>query len=85
MKECPKCSSLDIEEGVIDAGFGAEKGVINFHSLRDRGTLIKIAPVSMRMKSFICLDCGYSESYVTKEDIEKLKNNFEYYKQKGKM
>ena len=64
MKKCPKCGSLNIDEGVRTGHLGT---VIAYESNRSKGLL----PKFKKSSTFVCLDCGYLESYIA--DLDKLK------------
>ncbi|MBQ9510879.1 MAG: hypothetical protein IJR55_04230 [Clostridia bacterium] len=65
-KTCPKCESCDI---VIVDGYAGAYGVGN--NIMTGVTIFSAVPVDR----FICCKCGYSEEWVRKEDIEKLKKS----------
>ena len=62
MELCPKCSSTQIEKGwILSAGkiaFQADNMSYPF--------------TGGNVRSYICLECGYLESYVEKEYLDKV-------------
>ncbi|MCK5127252.1 MAG: hypothetical protein KAR42_13440 [candidate division Zixibacteria bacterium] len=65
MTECPKCASAQIEQGWI-----LSAGKIAF---RSDGLSYPFEGGNVR--TYVCLDCGYTESYVVKEYLEKMNSN----------
>lgn len=67
-KVCPKCGSVDIflvpgSAGAYGTGNNIQVGWSNFSAvLVDR---------------FVCGNCGYSEEWIDKEDLQKLKKKYE--------
>ena len=66
MKECPKCGSNQIDKGEI-VRTGAPKGSIGYWSHIKRGIL----PKGGAIESYVCLNCGYLETYFV--NLEKLR------------
>lgn len=65
-KVCPKCHSMDIVR--IDGHAGAYGSGNNIML----GATIFSA---VRVNRYICCECGYSEEWIDKEDIEAVKNS----------
>ena len=65
---CPKCGGTDILriEGT-SKGYGAGNNI-------QVGMTIFSAVLVHR---YLCCDCGYSEEWIDKEDIQKLKDKFQ--------
>ena len=61
---CPKCNSNDIIKVPGKAGaYGSGNNI----------------PIGLRVvlvHRYVCCSCGYSEEWIDKEDIQKLKNKF---------
>ena len=68
MKECPKCGSTDIDNGETHAGRGNEG--TNLKYISETNKTMWRAQVC-RTKSYVCLSCGYLETYV--ENLEAFK------------
>lgn len=66
MIQCTKCGSTQIDKGEI-VRTGAPKGSIGYWSHTKRG----LFPTSGAIESYVCIQCGYMESYFI--DILKLK------------
>ena len=65
MSECPKCGSKK-----IDSGWILSAGKIAYKSDNQR------YPFSGgNVRSYACTDCGYVESYVTEEYLEKIRES----------
>ena len=65
-KTCPKCEGSDIVR--LDGNVGAY-GAGNTAMIG--GTIFSAGPVAR----YICLDCGYTEEWIDREDIAKIKNS----------
>lgn len=69
-KKCPKCGSTDIlfisNDGHPD---GSTYGGNNIM------TGITIIAGVLYVKRYVCCNCGYSEEWIEKNDIEKLKHS----------
>lgn len=63
MKECPKCGGSE-----IDLGWILSAGKIAYKSDK-----MKYPMVGGNIRTHVCQNCGYAESYVTPEYMEKLK------------
>ncbi len=66
-KTCPKCSSADIlfvpgNAGAYGTGNNIQTGL----------TILSAVLVNR----YICCDCGYTEEWVDREDIDKLKKKY---------
>lgn len=66
-KVCPKCSGTDIirvegSAGAYGAGNNIPIGVTIFSWVK--------------VPRYVCCDCGYSEEWIDKKDILKLKNKY---------
>ena len=70
-KCCPKCNGKEI---ILVPGFVRPYGLINYI----RVDMYNLTPVTV--DRYVCCECGYSEEWVTKEDIDKLKDKYEYLK-----
>ncbi len=64
MTECPKCRATE-----IDSGWILSAGEIAY---RSEGLPYPIEGGNVR--TFVCLTCGYLESYVAPEYLEKIKS-----------
>ncbi len=64
---CPKCQSRDI---MIIPGRVASNGVGN--AIQTGITVLSVALVNR----YVCCSCGYSEEWIKKEDIAKLKKRY---------
>ncbi|RKX27208.1 MAG: hypothetical protein DRP45_01585 [Candidatus Zixiibacteriota bacterium] len=64
MAECPKCSSARIDKGWI-----LSAGKIAF---RSDGLPYPFSGGNVR--TYVCVDCGYTESYVEREYLDKIKS-----------
>lgn len=65
-KICPKCHSMDIVRIDGSAGpYGSGNNVMV-------GATIFSA---VNVNRYVCCSCGYSEEWIDREDIEKLKNS----------
>ena len=65
-KTCPKCSSSDIVR--ID-GYAGPYGAGN--NIMTKRTILS----AVNVNRYICCNCGYTEEWIDKEDIEKVKNS----------
>lgn len=65
-KICPKCGSLDI---ITVDGYTRAYGAGN--NIMTGATLFSAIPVDR----YVCCDCGFSEEWIRKDDVEKLKNS----------
>lgn len=63
MKQCPKCNSTSIDTGKIMSA-----GAIAYRSGRFR-----FGPLSSNCDTYVCLECGYTETYVDQKYMEKIK------------
>lgn len=63
---CPKCNSSDIV--IIDGNVGAYGAGNNIIT----GITIMSA---VKVNRYLCCSCGYSEEWVNKEDLDKVKNS----------
>lgn len=63
MKKCLKCESANIDIGQITSA-----GAVCY-----RSDLQKTPFVKVNCQSYVCLDCGYLESYVEQPYLEKVK------------
>lgn len=66
-KICPKCSSSDIiripgKAGAYGAGNNIQTGLSNFSAVL--------------VHRYVCCNCGFSEEWIDKEDIARLKKKF---------
>lgn len=64
---CPKCNGTDIlriegDARAYGAGNNIQVGWSNFSAIL--------------VNRYVCCDCGYSEEWIDKEDIQKLKKKF---------
>ncbi len=60
---CPKCGSRDIDQGrIYSAGAVAYRSDLQRHPF-----------VSANCQSWICMDCGYTESFVGPEYRDKIR------------
>jgi len=66
MNECPKCRSTQIDKGEL-VRTGKAKGSIGYWSHTKKGFL----PVGGAVESYVCLNCGYLETYFI--NLEKLR------------
>ena len=66
MKECPKCGSFDIDIGERRSVLG-QAAIIGYNSTNRKGIL----PKYDKTETYVCLNCGYLETYI--KDLEKLK------------
>jgi predicted nucleic-acid-binding Zn-ribbon protein len=64
MDKCPKCLSSTIEAGWI-----LSAGKIAFRSDR-----LRYPFTGGNVRTYVCLDCGYAESYVDPKYLEKIKS-----------
>jgi len=64
METCPKCSSSKIEVGWI-----LSAGKIAFRSDR-----LPYPFTGGNVRTYVCLDCGYTESYIDAKYLEKIKS-----------
>jgi predicted nucleic-acid-binding Zn-ribbon protein len=64
MYMCSKCGSSNVEEGVLES----HTSNLTFRSKRAKN-IISITP---RVDAWVCLNCGYIESYADKSLLEKL-------------
>ena len=67
-KICPKCNSTDIikipgKAGAYGVGNNIQVGWSNFFAVL--------------VHRYLCCSCGYSEEWIDKEDIRKLKEKYE--------
>ena len=65
-KICPKCGSIDI---IVVNGWSGLYGSGN--NIMIGKTIFSAVPVNR----YICGNCGYSEEWINREDIEKVKNS----------
>lgn len=63
MKKCPKCDSTSIDAGKI-----LSAGATVYRSGRFR-----FGPLSSNCSTYVCLECGYEETYVDQEYLEKVR------------
>lgn len=66
--QCPKCSGTDIirvpgKAGAYGAGNNIQVGMTTFSAVL--------------VHRYVCCTCGYSEEWIDKEDLSKLKAKFE--------
>lgn len=65
MKTCAKCGAAEIDQGwILSAGKIAYKSDQLKYSLQGGN-----------VRTFVCIKCGYVESYVSPEYLEKLKQS----------
>jgi len=62
MKQCPKCNGTRIDTGRITSA-----GAVAYRSDRQRHPF-----VAANVETYVCLDCGYSESYIEKKYRDKI-------------
>jgi len=67
MRECPKCKSLNIDEGYI----GSQSLYVHASNNKPEGKILWV-PATTKIQSFLCLSCGYVEFYCV--DLEKFKS-----------
>ncbi len=65
-KSCPKCGGTDIiridgEAGAYGSGNNIMVGLTIFSAVK--------------VNRYVCCDCGFTEEWIDKNDIEKLKNS----------
>ncbi len=65
---CPKCGGTDIlmipgKAGAYGTGNNIQTGLTNLSAVL--------------VNRYLCCSCGYSEEWIDKEDIEKLKKKYE--------
>ena len=62
---CPKCNSSDIKrvEGSI-RGYGAGNNILTGLTIFN----------AVKVNRYICMNCGFTEEWIDKEDLEKIKN-----------
>ena len=65
-KTCPKCNSSDIVR--ID-GYSGPYGTGN--NIMTKNTIFS----AVNVNRYICCECGYTEEWIDREDIEKVKNS----------
>ncbi len=65
MKMCPKCGSYDI---VVVDGYAGAYGAGN--NILVGMTIFSAVPVDR----YVCCSCGYSEEWIRREDMEKVRN-----------
>lgn len=65
-KVCPKCGSIDIVR--VDGSTGAY-GTGN--NVMVGSTIFS----AVNVNRYICCDCGFTEEWIDKEDIHKIKNS----------
>ena len=65
-KTCPKCGGYDV---IVIDGYAGAYGVGN--NIMTGMTIFSAVPVDR----YVCCDCGFSEEWIRKEDLEKLKNS----------
>ncbi len=67
---CPKCNSLEIYNN-SNQSFNRRKilQIVNPTKIFDRG---------VALNSYICLECGYVEDYVSQKDLEKRREIIRY-------
>ncbi len=63
MNRCPKCEGKNIDVGRITSA-----GAVCYRSDRQRTPFVKV-----NCLSYVCLDCGYLESFVEQPYLEKIK------------
>lgn len=64
-KICPKCNSSDIRRvNGSTRGYGAGNNILIGMTIFS----------SINVARYVCLNCGYTEEWIDKEDIERLKN-----------
>lgn len=61
--KCPKCDGQQIDRGRITSA-----GAVAYRTERQRHPF-----VSANLITYVCLSCGYSESYVDPKYLEKIK------------
>lgn len=64
---CPKCNSTDIiriggKAGAYGVGNNIQVGITNFSAVL--------------VNRYLCCNCGYSEEWIDKEDLPKLKKKY---------
>lgn len=67
MKQCPKCGGTDIlmipgRAGAYGAGNNISVGFTNFSAVL--------------VNRYLCCSCGFSEEWIDRDDIEKLKKRY---------
>lgn len=67
-KQCPKCRGTNIiridgKVGAYGTGNNIQMGLTIFSAVK--------------VNRYLCCDCGYSEEWVDKEDIQKILNHYE--------
>lgn len=65
-RRCPKCGSMDIV--IVDGWCGAYGSGNNITT----GATVFSA---VNVNRYICCNCGFTEEWINKEDIEKVKNS----------
>lgn len=65
-KTCPKCNSSDVVR--ID-GYAGPYGTGN--NIMTKSTIFS----AVNVNRYICCECGYTEEWIDREDIEKVKNS----------
>ena len=65
-KTCPKCGGCDL---IIVDGFAGAYGVGN--NIMIGNTIFSAVPVDR----YVCCNCGFSEEWIRREDIERLKKS----------
>ena len=63
IKKCDKCGALE-----IDVGWILSAGKIAYKSDK-----MKYPFEGGNVRSFVCIQCGYIESYVSKDHLDKIK------------
>ena len=65
MKTCPKCGRTEIDRGwILSAGIVAHKS-----------DNMKYPMVGGNIRAFVCIRCGYAESFVSSDYLEKLRSH----------
>lgn len=66
MKECPKCGKKEISDfgAFVSGAFGEYAVYFNFESKKD----LTVPP---RVYGYVCMNCGYIESYVSPKELKK--------------
>ncbi len=67
-KICPKCGGIDL---LVVPGNAGAYGTGN--NIMTGATIFSAVPVNR----YVCLSCGYSEEWIDKDDIEKLKKKYD--------